>query len=77
VETVQIDRTNPLFPAEDFWDAKQLTKVKSLKITLNGKDVIVPTSTFSTLAAPTNWSLRSEKGDFVLRIEGADASNLY
>lgn len=77
IHTVKIDRSNPLFPLGDAWDAKVMSAVGGLEITVDGQSLAVPHSVLSDLFDPREASIRSEKGDFVLRVDGADASNSY
>jgi hypothetical protein len=59
------------------WGVKHVPIVESLDIAINGHKVVAPLSVYSSMFDPASASLRYEKGNFVLRVEGADAGEAY
>jgi hypothetical protein len=58
-------------------NAKQLSVVQALKISIDGKPVIAPHSVYDHLFEPHEATLLPSEKGFVLRIDGMDASNSY
>jgi hypothetical protein len=77
IRTVRIERPNILFPLGVVWDAKSVSLIQSMNISVDGQSVAVPRSVFTDLLDPSNASIRLEKGAFVLDLAGGDASNAY
>jgi hypothetical protein len=51
--------------------------VRGLRISVGGKRITVPGAVYEELFDPHEASLRFEKGNFVLRVDGADAAYSY
>lgn len=56
---------------------KELSVTRSLKISVGGKSIFVPDSVYDHLFEPHQAALRYERGTFILRIDGMDASDSY
>lgn len=56
---------------------KEMSVIEDMAIAINGKSVFVGNSVYDHLFEPHWASLRSEKGNFVLKIVGLDAANSY
>jgi hypothetical protein len=74
--TVRIEKTCDAFPSIE-WEAKAVTLVQKLEISVQGKRLFVPRSVFADLIDPRVASIKSEKEDLVLTIAGADGAESY
>jgi hypothetical protein len=60
------------------YGVKELTVVQDLQISIAGKSIgVIPGSVYAFLVDPREASLQFEKGSFVLRVDGGDASRSY
>jgi hypothetical protein len=76
IHTIRIDRNSDAFPSID-WDAKAVTVVRKLELSVGGKRIFVPRSVFTDLLDPRSASIRSQKGAFILTIAGGDGAESY
>lgn len=64
----------PLSQAEN---AKEITVIQKLNISVDSHPIFVPRSVFADLVDPREASLRFEKGAFVLSVGGGDGADSY
>lgn len=74
--TARVERNSDAFPSIES-DTKAVTLVQKLEISIGGKSIFVPRSVFADLLDPRKASIQFEKGDFVLKIAGADGAESY
>ena len=75
--SAQIKPGDPLHPAWESFENHTFTTLTDLKISVGGKPVSLQDRAFADLLDPHGATLRAEKGSFVVRIYGLDASEAY
>lgn len=75
-QTFIAKKSDPWFPLKlDYYD--ELSFIQNLSISVQGKTIWVPRSSYADLFNASVASITSENGMFVLSITGADASDSY
>jgi hypothetical protein len=74
---VPVPPGSPVYPSGDDDPDHIFTVVQSLELSVGTTSVWVPRAAFADLLDPQEVSLRFEKGDFILRLAGGDASESY
>ena len=67
----------PSSRVSESYGAKKVVVVQALRISIGKKQVPVPLSVYTGLFSPREASLQSEKGQFLLRVEGGDGAESY
>jgi hypothetical protein len=76
LETFVVKKSDRGFPPSlDYFN--ELSFLQSVSISVNGHPLWIPRSSYADLFDPGETTISYEKGEFVLSIVGADASDAY